>query len=837
MSRRTTMMVAAAVVVALAATACSGSDPGPEATVVGEGDTYEATITRTTGGVPHITADSVANVSFGQGWASGEDRTCDLADMIVKLRGERARWFGPGEADANVNSDIAARAVGIFDIAEADWEQASDNVRTALTAFAAGWNAQLEAVGVDNVAGWCAGEEWVRPIEPVEVYAWSRALALLASAQAVESYVATAEPPAASPAAAAGEAAAAPSDGELLEVAVASNAWAIGSDRSETGGGMLLANPHFPWEGALRFWEVHLTIPGEVDIYGAQISGLPGVGIGFTEDFAWTHTVSNGNRFTAYLLDLVPGDPTSYRYGDEVKQMEPTDITIDVLGPDGTVTPRTVTRWASHYGPMLDFPGVGWTDTSAITMRDANIGNDEFIEQYLTMLEAENLDEFIDAHRTYSGVPAFNTIATSSDGRAWYADTAATPRLSDEAIAAYEQLKVANPIVGIAAGSGAVLLDGSDPIYEWVEVEGARDPGLVPFDEMPVLERTDYVFNANDSFWMSHATELLEGDYSPLHGLQDTARTPRTRENATQLDDTSAAGASGEDGKFTLDELAAASLANTGFTSRSLRGAVVERCTGAAPVAVDALPDPAGAGLPAATVDLTEACRVLSAWDGTYDVDSQGAVLWREFVGRYSGAELRSAGALWADPFDPADPLGTPSGLAAAPAGATDPVLVNLARAAQVLDAAGLPLDVPLGEVQLAVRNGVVVPIHGGNSADGTANQVGWLGGQALTMDPLVRNLTRVPVAPGTSLGDVEGDGTSTRGYRINSGTSFLMAVAYGPDGVDARTFLTYGNPEDRTNPDYLGETERFSAKAWRDVPFTADEVREAATSVKVVRG
>ena len=40
-------------------------------------------------------------------------------------------------------------------------------------------------------------------------------------------------------------------------------------------GGMLVANPHFPWEGELRFWEVHLTVPGEVDIYGAQLSGCP----------------------------------------------------------------------------------------------------------------------------------------------------------------------------------------------------------------------------------------------------------------------------------------------------------------------------------------------------------------------------------------------------------------------------------------------------------------------------------------------------------------------------------------------------------------------------------
>jgi len=51
----------------------------------------------------------------------------------------------------------------------------------------------------------------------------------------------------------------------------------IGSDRTESGtGGILMANPHFPWEGELRFEEVQLTVPGEVDVYGAQLIGVPG---------------------------------------------------------------------------------------------------------------------------------------------------------------------------------------------------------------------------------------------------------------------------------------------------------------------------------------------------------------------------------------------------------------------------------------------------------------------------------------------------------------------------------------------------------------------------------
>ena len=102
---------------------------------------------------------------------------------------------------------------------------------------------------------------------------------------------------------------------------LASNAWAIGPDRTEDGTTMLVGNPHFPWQGALRFYEAQLTVPGELDVYGVSLLGSPAINIGFTDGVAWSNTVSAGRRFTAYTLDLVPGDPTRYRYGDEERAM------------------------------------------------------------------------------------------------------------------------------------------------------------------------------------------------------------------------------------------------------------------------------------------------------------------------------------------------------------------------------------------------------------------------------------------------------------------------------------------------------------------------------------
>jgi acyl-homoserine-lactone acylase len=876
-------MAGALALVLIVGGACTGSDEDDGSAgddidggeVRGDGDEFEAVIRRGSGGVPHITGDTFEDVLFGQGWAQGEDRTCDLADQVVKLRGERAKFLGPGEGDANVTSDIAWKTIGLYDRATTEWDDEVDaEVKEMVTAFTAGWNAHLEETGVDDVSGWCAGEDWVREIEPVDVYANARQVSLFASSVQLIDYITAARPPGeaaegttstteADDATSTTEADAGAEDDEADDEAtttteeaaavpglfedkpVASNGWAIGTERSANQHGMLVANPHFPWEGELRFWESHLTVPGEMDIYGVMLSGLPGIGIGFTDEFAWTHTVSAGNRFTAYKLELVPGEPTKYRYGDEVRDMEAQDITVEVLGDDGELDEVTRTMWSSHYGPIIDvrdeidIPDLGWTETSALTFRDANIDDDEMLEQYLRMDTAEDFDELVDAHREVGGVPLFNTIAVSDDGRAWYSDTSATPNLSAEAIEGFERSKESDPLVGLTADSGLVLLDGSDPANEWQEAAGARDPGLVPFDDQPSVERDDYVFNANDSFWLPHATEVLEGDYSFLHGAQRTPRSPRTRENATVLADVSAEGPSGEDGLFTLDELADAALLNRGYTSRVLLGDVVERCEAAnGPVGVEALAGEDGEDvLPAEFVDIEAACEVLAGWDGVYDVDRAGPVVWREMLSQFAFADLMDAGNLWSEPFDADEPVDSPSGLATdVGEGSVDPAMQALARAVQVLERAEIAVDAPLGDVQFALRDGERIPLHGGDFVDGTTNVVDAFPGWSI-LDPALDELDREPLVEGSGSNLVRVTASDETGYMVDDGTSFLLALNFTDDGPEARAFLTYGETEDRSSDLYTEATQAFSDKEWRDIAFTADQVDDDATSAETVRG
>jgi acyl-homoserine-lactone acylase len=760
---------------------------------------YEARIRRTNHGIPHITARDYGSLGFGEGYAFAQDHLCSLADQVVKVRGERARFFGPGENNRHLNSDITIRALGIYEQARSVLQSLPKEEREQIEGYVAGYNQYLREVTVNGVAGWCRGKEWVFEITPEDVLAYNQSIVVTSTNFADP--IATAAPPKAETA-------------RIVQVGFpdfeqASNGWAIGSERSASGRGMLLANPHYPWVGSNRFWEKHLVIPGRMNVYGVGLLGSPGVTIGFNSAVAWTHTVSAGKRFTLYTLDLVPGNPTKYLYDGKQREMTSKVISVAVRQADGTVKQIEQRVFFSHYGPILNFPGFGWTTKRAVTIRDANANNTTFYSQRTAMNLARSLEEFKGAHAQYNAMPWINTIAASADGRAWYADTSATPNLRPEAIAAWMKRRDSDPLTKAAWERGLVLLDGSDSLFEWVNDPTTR-PGVIPSSRMPQLERKDYVFNANDSFWLANPRQLLTG-FSPLQGLEGTSRSLRTRMNVLLLDDTRPDGPAGKDGKFTLEEMAAAVLSNRSLSAELLRPELVKRCQANTSIALDGQ-----------SVDLSKACQVLAAWDGRYDLNSVGAVLWREFITQYDPPDLQRKGALFAQDFNPADPVNTPHTLAADEGDRQS--LQKLARAVRMLQQAGIAIDAPLGKVQYSDKNGGRIPIHGGEGGyDGIANFVNYAP-NTTTLEPF------------TSPERVKGSRFLMKdGYRINRGSSFVMALEYTAQGPRAQAILTYSQSGDPSSPLFYDQTELISAKKWRRVLFTEAEIK-ADPNLKTVK-
>ena len=831
--RRLLAVVCAVAVLAAACTGDDGADPAAPATTASasEAPGYRARIRWTTNGIPHIEADDLGSLGFGQGWALAEAHACTMADQVLKVRSERSRFLGPGEGGSNVDTDLAYLALGTYQQADERYAELDDDALELVDGYAAGFNAWLEETGVVAVPGWCRGAEWVRPITPVDVLAHLGDLALLAGSRNLLPAIAAAQPPGAEPLAgdagststvAAGapdattEAEAGseqPPGATPLRPAVGGAAWAFGRQATGTTAAVLAADPQLSWEGELRLWEQHLRIPGQLDVYGATLVGVPSVLIGFNQDVAWTHTVAAGSRLTLYSLTLADGDPTAYRYGGSIEPLSPTTFTVQVRQPDGSVAPVARTLWASRHGPVLAMPGLPWTEARAFAVRDATADVDGFVAQWLGMARATSLDELVAVHEAEAATLWVDTLAVSADGEAWYGDAAATPALSDAALGRYEVALAADPLTQAVAAQGAVLLDGSDPDTVWQESPEAAAPGLVPFADAPQRHSEGVLVAGDHGAWAVDPRRPLTGS-SPLFGAEPAPLSPASRQSlrtAVALVDEAAEGG----GSLTAERVREALLDNRSLTGEELRDEVVDRCRAAGSVRVPEQRGDDGVLLWASQeVRLGRACSTLQDWDLHFDLESRGAALWRELVGRFDAGDLTDGGVLFAVPFDPDDPVDTPRGLAPAPDEGEDPVLVALAQALLTLDEAGVDPDAPLRDLQYAMRGDERLPIHGGLAADGTVNQVGQ-GRLDTTLEPPVP--VPPPVVPGSTL--------TAEGYPVSGGSGFVLVVEMTEDGPVAEAILAYGQSGDPESPYYADQTYRFSDKAWRQVRFTEDQI------------
>lgn len=758
----------------------------------------EAEIRWTEHAVPHIRSSSWQGLGFGQGWAIAGDHLPTIADQIIKVRSERALFHGTGRGEHHLASDLGYLAVGVTARAAELRDAQPPWIRELVTGYADGYNRRLtELIEQDSLPRWCAGAEWIRPIDEIDLYAYLVDVALMGSGRNLVHLIGWAQAPGPDgphPAA---------SLASLGGPTPGSNGWAVGGDVTASGGGIVLANPHFPWGGEARFWECHLTVPGQLDCYGVSLLGAPGIQIGFSHKVAWTHTFSKGHRFTLYQLSLAEGSPTSYHYGAEIREMTRTDHTVQVLGDDAAVRTETRPMWRTHHGPMLNMPMLGWGEQIAFSYRDANIDNTGILEQFMGMAMADDLAELRQVFHQVKALPWVNTLAVDGSGDAWYSDQSATPSLSDAATARFLRRLDEDLIASLAFQNRIALLDGSEPDDEWIVHDDARSPGLEPPGRLPEMFARDIVVNANDSHWLSHPERVLEG-YPVLCGLERSARSLRTRQNLRLARDLARRGG------VTVDDVLATVFDNASLSAELLRDGVVQRCRAAGKIVVDGV-----------MVDLGHAADVLEAWDASAGLDSVGVVLWREFMCRFDDAAWREGTTLFAVGFDPDDPVDTPHSLADDPGDGLDPIVLAVAGAIDALRGAGVGIDVALRDVQWVMRGSTRIAVHGGGEAEGLLNVLAPVGALASsTIEP--------PVEANPLRSGHERTGLADGGYQCSYGTSFLMAVEMTPDGPDAVGLLTYGQSGDVDSPHHVDGSIAFADAAVRPLRFREDQIAAA---------
>ncbi|MFY9614335.1 MAG: penicillin acylase family protein [Candidatus Dormiibacterota bacterium] len=761
-----------------------------------------ATIRRTSHGIPHILANDFAGVGLGYGYAFAQDNICVIADQYVTVNAQRSRFFGPnaswtfggnGSVNNNLNSDFFFQQIidshvveGLVSRPPPDGpvQGAKDLVR----GYVAGYNKFLADTGVANLTDpACKGAPWVRPITEMDAYLRFYELALLASSGVAIDGIGSAQPPPGPHSAVGPATTITPAQAGQLQTAfdtlheIGSNAYGLGSDATDNGRGMVLGNPHFPWEGSERLYQAQLTIPGQFNVEGASLYGVPLVLIGHTDHLAWSHTVSTAYRFTPVELTLLPGSPTTYLYDGAQRAMTSRTMTVMVKQADGSLAPQSRTLWTTHYGPIftsiLGLPLFPWTPATAFAMRDANAMNFRYINHFFETDQAQTVGRLYEIQRTLVGIPWVNTIAADENGDAYYGDVSNIPNVSNAKVSACNTL----PGIATFAALGLPVLDGSKSSCEWDIDADSPQPGTFGPSHLPHLFRNDYVTNSNDSYWLSNPQSPLTG-FARIIGDEATARSLRTRLGLIQVQQR-LAGTDGRPGnRFTTQQLMDTVFGDRQYAGELSRDALVTMCTG--------LPGGLAPTTGGAPIDVSGACPVLAAWDLHDNLDSAGALLFRRFFEHVKAAVPSPAPnpTIWSTPFSAADPVNTPRDL-----NTTNPLMkLALGDAVKDLTTAGDPLNAGLLGHQYKVKNGEKIPIHGGPGTDGVFNAIN------------------------TSWSAAAG------GYPdVPHGSSFVMVAHFnGTPCPDVHTIVTYSQSTDKTSPYYADQTRRFSNKQWVTEPY-----------------
>jgi acyl-homoserine-lactone acylase len=734
--------------------------PAPaSAAPAGHGDPkFDVEIRWTSFGIPHVKASDRASLGYGFAYAAARDAICVIAADLVTVNGQRSRFFGGTER--NLASDVFHKVV----LSDARLAALQDAQTPEGSGFARGYAAGFNRYLRDNerrLPASCAGAQWLRPMTEHDVARLDLSVTLRHGLGRFRDEIAAAAPPPGRH-----RSSALVSDFDRSPE-LGSNAVAFGRGVTESGHGLLLGNPHYPWHGPSRFHMIHTTIPGELDVMGASLINTSRITIGFNKDVAWTHTVSAATRATLYELTLHPRNPLRYRYGGGYRNMDTATVDIELLDDEGTLVSEPHVVYLTHYGPVVTSAQLPWSRSTAYAVRDVNLENHRTAATYDALHKATSVDD-VEAALALQGAPWVNTVAADRHGTAFYGDMGAVPNID---AVLFHTCRVYPERVP----EEVVVLNGSDSACEWHQDERSAIPGAMPAEEMPRLQRADYVANANNSHWMANPDDPLEG-YSPIFGPERTPLSLRARAGFAFIRERleGGGGIAPHDVKQMLDS-------QRNHAAELLLDDVLMLCNDAPPkVDLDGFP-----------VDVIPVCTALANWDRRMTATSRGGHVWREFW-----RVARRIEYLYFVPFVFGNPLDTPRGLALAEDGTREALLRALALARVRLESHGIPLDAELGAIQYVVRDGERLPIPGGE---------GWAGMWSIARSRLTPQTGYTPVV---------------------SGNSYIQVVSWDDEGdLEAHGMLTYSQSPEPDSPHHADLTGLYSRGEWLTLPFTKAQI------------
>lgn len=588
----------------------------------------QATIRRDEHGVPHILAQNEEAAAYAHGYATAEDHLEDMARLFLRARGELASVFGEG----SVRDDLRVIELGIPRSADEHFSQVSPLMQGMLNAYAAGYNSYLKVATNANRA-----PAWAKPVTGRDVLAHCRAVYLLNFAPTPSAFA-----------------------GAISRPPTASNLWAIGRKKSKSGRGLLLANPHLPWRGAYIFHEVHLNVPGRINVAGAALIGFPVVTIGFNEHLGWTHTANI--KFGAeqlYRLTIDPEQPGSYLQDGKRRTFTVTSATHRVR-VNNVEESRSVEQWSSHLGPVIH------RDKSyAWVYNSPNLGPLDFLTQYNRMGKAKSLAEFQVALQMQQ-LPLLSVGYADREGNVLYLENGRYP---------------VRP--SLPPGERWLLGDRSE-----------NDPqGILAHSAIPKLLNpvSGYVQNANNGFTYSTLGHVFDTTTFPTQIRGEGELSLRAQHSLRMLQDRD---------RFSLDDVVRSQFDLTVPLAGRMKADLV--------ALVGSHPNVSAA--------MRRAAELMGAWDGRLSAESEGASVFVSWWSEYQRAEPAQTFAV---AWDPGRPLETPAGL-----GDPVKAMAALSKVVAEMEKSFGTVAVPWGQLFRVRRGDVELPAPGATESLGVFNTV-----------------------------------------------------------------------------------------------------------------
>jgi penicillin amidase len=390
-------------------------------------------------GVPYVTAASLADLWFAQGFLSAGERLFQIDLLMRAARGRLSELF----AERTLDDDRFARTVG-FHVAGAnyvrDW---SSEDREMLGRFIEGVHGWMEATPALPL------EYQLLDAEPAiarDLESWGACWAYLAwtlsgnaaeellrmeiaevmGEEAVERLMPPLRPT--PPPIAAGGLA-----GRLLNDiggplrGQGSNNWVVAGSRS-IGGKPLLANdPHLTVQQPAAWLEFHLSAPG-YQARGVALPFLPGIALGTTAHHSWGVTNVSGDVQDMYVEELSP-DGSAVRVP---AGWEPLEIRAEEIPVRGASEPHVHEVRGTRHGPLLDVFPVGELDVEwvpldrSLALRWTGL---EFGVTPTTFLRVAEAGSFHDFREAVLGLrcPGQNFVYADVDGHIGYQCTGRYP--------------------------------------------------------------------------------------------------------------------------------------------------------------------------------------------------------------------------------------------------------------------------------------------------------------------------------------------------------------------------------------------------------------------------